>query len=52
MYTCAVEDKTAVVAVALYRSTSRNLVCFKALLKIYATDLAYYLFGSGYFLQL
>ena len=28
---CVIEDKTAVVVVASYRSVSRNPVCFKAL---------------------
>ena len=32
MSLCAIEDKTAVVVVASYRSVSRNLVLFKALI--------------------
>ena len=36
MSLCAIENKTAVVVVASYRSVSRNPVRFKALLKINA----------------
>ena len=42
MRVCAIQDKTAVIVVASYRSVSRNLVRFKALYEINYIDYQFY----------